>query len=166
MYEFHYRYVKPKYSDNASLLFTDTDPLCYEIRINDFYKDISGYVDAWFDRSNYDEGHSSGIPTGRNKKVVGMMKDECGGRQIAEFVGLRSKLYAYKMDEGPEEKKCKGVKKNVIKNKITFDDYMDCLFGGGSHLRTMNTFRSQEHDIYTKQINNGLTLLFYVKTTT
>ncbi len=153
MYDFHYGYIKPKYSDDASLLFTDTDSLCYGIKADDFYQDISGDVDAWFDTSNYNKDHPSKIPTGRNKKVVGMMKDECGGKQIVEFVGLQSKLYAYKMDEGEEEKKCKGVKKNVVRNKITFDDYRDCLFGGEQQHRTMNTFRSRQHDIYTERIN-------------
>ncbi len=78
MYNFHYNYIKPKYDDKASLLFTDTDSLCYEIRTRDLCQDISGDVDRWFDTSNYDKDHSSGIPTGKNKKVVGMMKDECG----------------------------------------------------------------------------------------
>ena len=118
MYKFHYDYIKPKYGNNTSLLFMDTDSLCYEIKTKDFYKDISGDVERWFDTSNYDKDHPSGIPTGNNKKVVGMMKDECGGKQISEFVGLRSKLYAYKMVEGKEEKKCKGVKKNVVRLQL------------------------------------------------
>jgi len=62
-----------------------------------------------------------------NKKVPGMMKDECSGKIISEFVGLRAKLYAYEK-EGDEEKKCKGIKKGVAKNKISFDDYKNCLF--------------------------------------
>ncbi len=57
------------------------------------------------------------------------------------------------MDEGPEEKKCKGVKNNVVRNEITFDDYRDCLLGGGPQLRAMNTFRSRQHDIYTERVN-------------
>ena len=81
------------------------------------------------------------------------MKDECGGKQISEFVGLRSKLYAYKMVEGKEEKKCKGVKKNVVRNEITFEDYKECLFSGESTHRKMNTFRSRQHNIYTESIN-------------
>ena len=46
-----------------------------------------------FDASNYAEGHLSGIPTGRNNRVVGMMIDEAGEKVIEEFVGLRPKLY-------------------------------------------------------------------------
>ena len=55
-----------------------------------------------------------------------MFKDEAAGKQIEEFVGLRSKLYSYKM-AGEDHKKCKGVKKNVVKNAITHEDYKDCL---------------------------------------
>ena len=46
-----------------------------------------------FDASYYTEGHLSGIPTGRNNRVVGMMIDEAGEKVIEEFVGLRPKLY-------------------------------------------------------------------------
>ena len=93
MYNFHYNYIKPKYGDNAKLLFTDTDSLCYEITTKDFLKDISEDVHERFDTSNIDKDHPSGIPTGVNKKVIGMMKSETGSKQIEEFVGLRAKLY-------------------------------------------------------------------------
>ena len=123
IYDFHYNYIKPKYGEKAELLFTDTDSLCYEIQTDDFFKDISKDVDQKFDTSNFDKNHKSGIATMKNKKVIGMMKDEAGGKIIKEFIGLRAKLYFYKMYEGKEEakhevKKCKGIKKNVIKNKI------------------------------------------------
>ena len=107
MYEFHYDYIKEKYGDKAKLLFTDTDSLMYEIETEDFYKDISGDVKDRFDTSDYPENHPSGIPTGENKKVLGMFKDEAAGKIIKEFVGLRSKLYSFVMDEGGETKKCK-----------------------------------------------------------
>ena len=142
MYNFHYNYIKPKYGDLASLLFTDTDSLCYEIKTKDFYKDISDDVPKWFDTSNYPENHPSGILTGANKKVIGMMKDEEEGKQITEFVGLRSKLYAYKIDDGSETKKCKGVKKYVVKKKITLEDYKNCLFTKKEKQRTMNTSKT------------------------
>ena len=94
MYEFHYNYIKPKYGDKAKLLFTDTDSLMYEIETEDFYKDISKDVKDRFDTGNYPKNHPSGIPTGINNKVLGMVKDEAGGKIIKEFVGLRAKLYS------------------------------------------------------------------------
>ena len=77
------------------------------------------------DTSNFPKDHPCGIQ-GKNKKVPGMMKDEDEGKIIEEFVGLRAKLYSYKMFEGKEEKKCKGIKKPVIKN-ISFENYKECL---------------------------------------
>ena len=153
MYDFHYNYIKNKFNDKATLLFTDTDSLAYEIKTEDFYKDISGDVHGFFDTSNFPKGHSSGIEVGCNKKVVGMFKDEAGGKIISEFVGLRAKLYAYKMHEGKEEKRCKGVKKAVVKRSINFEDYKTCLFTGKPQTRTMNVIRSHRHELFTEEIN-------------
>ena len=153
MFDFHYNYMKKKYGDNAKLLFTDTDSLMYEIRTKDFYEDIQGDVKDRFDTSDYPSNHPSGIPTGCNKKVLGMFKDEAGGKIIDEFVGLRAKLYSYKMFEGKESKKCKGVKSLVVENSITHEDYKNCLFTGTEQLRKMNVIRSHNHNIYTEEIN-------------
>ena len=153
MYEFHYKYIKPKYGDKAKLLFTDTDSLMYEIETEDFYKDISGDVKDRFDMSDYPENHPSGIPTGINKKVLGMFKDEAGGKNIKEFVGLRSKLYSTKMENGGESKKCKGIKKQVVKNSITHEDYKTCLTTGKEQYRKQNIIRSYNHDVYTEEVN-------------
>ena len=113
IFDFHYNYIKPKFKEKAKLLFTDTDSLCYEIETEDFFQDISQDVKEKFDTSNFPKIHPSNIPTGVNKKVIGMMKDEAGGKIIEEFVGLRPKLYSFKMHEDKkEEKKCKGIKKN------------------------------------------------------
>ena len=155
MYDFHYNYIKSKYNDKAKLLFTDTDSLAYEIQTEDFYRDISPDVQAMFDTSNFNsKGHPSGIAVGKNKKVVGMFKDEVGGKIIEEFVGLRAKLYSYKMFESKKEaKKCKGVKQKVVEKTITFDDYKRCLFSGERQYRQMMTFRSRKHEIFTEEIN-------------
>ena len=67
------------------------------------------------------------IPTGRNKKVPGMMKDEAGGEFTTEFVGLRPKLYAF-TTEDTCVKNCKAVRKPVIEKWLNFDHYKDCLF--------------------------------------
>ena len=97
--------------------------------------------------------HPSGIPSGLNKKVLGMFKDEAGGEIIDEFAGLRAKLYSYNMFEGEESKKCEGVKKMVIKKSITHEDYKNCLFTGKEQLKKINVIRSHKHDIYTEEIN-------------
>ena len=104
MNDFHYNYIKTKYGDNAKLLFTDTDSLAYEIKTKDFYKDINSDIEGRFDTSDYPTNHPSGIKTGLNSKVLGMIKDEACGKQIVEFVDLRAKLYSYKMLDGCDDK--------------------------------------------------------------
>ena len=153
IYDFHYGYILPKYGKNQKLLFTDTDSLCYEIETEDFYEDISNDVEKDFDTSNFPKHHPSGIPVGKNKKVPGLMKDEAGGKIIEEFVGLRAKLYSYKMFEGKEEKKCKGIKKSVIKKNISFENYKECLFSEKPQMRKMNVIRSHKHEIFSETVN-------------
>ena len=149
MYDFHYNTVKKNY--DATLLFTDTDSLMYEIRTDNVYTDIyKKHIDI-LDTSNFSKDHP--LFSNTNKKVLGKFKDEAGGEDIVEFVGLRAKLYAYKMKDDVEEKKCKGVKKNVIKNNIKFQDYKECLFSQREQYRKMNVIRSYKHTLYTERVN-------------
>ena len=150
MFDFHYDYIRKKYNDAAKLLFTDTDSL-YLIHSDDIYKDISRDIKTKFDTSDYPESHPSGILTGINKKVIGMFKDEVAGRQITHFVSLRPKLYSFKVEDDKTVKKCKGIKKNVVKREITFDDYVKCLFSGEEQMKTMKIIGSENHDIYSKK---------------
>ena len=92
------------------------------------------------------------MKTGLNSKVLGMFKDEACGKQIVEFVGLRAKLYSYKILDGSDDKKCKGVTKNVTKISIQFNDYRECLFSRKEQHRKMNVIRSHCHEIYTEEI--------------
>ena len=153
MYDFHYNYIKKKYEDKAKLLLTDTDSFMHEIQTEDFYKDISEDVKDRFDTSGYPSDHPSDISSGFNKKVLGMFKDEVNGDIIDEFVGLRAKLYSYKMFDGKESKKCKGVKKSVVKKSITHEDYKTCLTTGNEQLRKQNIIRSYKHEVYTEEVN-------------
>ena len=120
-----------------------------------FFADISNDVYELFDTSNFVSGRP--LPVGKNKKVVGMFRDEAGGKIIEEFVGLRAKLYSYRMydpeGEGKEEKKCKRIKKAVTKKSITHEDYKRCLFSGTDQLRQMRIFGSRKHEVYTEEIN-------------
>ena len=116
MYEFWYDYMKPKYANNVKLCYMDTDSFIINIKTNYFYKDISNDVKNRFDTSNYEVNRP--LPTGKNKKINGFMKDELGGKIITGFVTLRPKTYSFLTDDGKEDKKAKGTKKCVIKNKI------------------------------------------------
>ena len=89
MYEFWYDYVKKKYGDMVKLCYMDTDSLVMNIKIKDFCKDIAQDVEERFDNSNYDVDRP--LPKGKNKKVIGLMKDELGGGIITEFVVLKAK---------------------------------------------------------------------------
>ena len=153
MYDFHYNYIRKKYPEGGELLFTDTDSLMYEIQTDDFYSDIEPDIVDKFDTSDYPSDHKSGIPTGINKKVIGMFKDEVAGKQITHFVGLRPKLYSFKIEHCEGVKKCKGIKKNIVAKEIKFDNYVQCLFSGEKQMRMMKIIRSENHDIYSKEVN-------------
>ena len=154
MYDFHYNYIKINYGDKAALLFTDTDCLAHEILTNDFfYKDINPDIEKRFDTSDYSTNHPSGIKTGLNSKVLGIFKNVADGKQTVEFVGLRAKLYSYKILDDPEDNRCKGATKSVTKRSIQFDDYRECLFNRMEEHRKLNVIRSRCHEIYTEEMN-------------
>ena len=110
MYKFWYDYFKPKYGDRAKLCYTDTGNFIINIINEDFFEDISNDVEIWYDTSNYDENDKRPLPIGKNKKVIGLFKDELGGRIMKEFCALRAKTYSYLMDDDSEVKKAKGTK--------------------------------------------------------
>ena len=149
MYEFHYDYMVPKYGENIKLCYMDTDSYVYDIKTADFYKDIAEDVETRFDTSGYKD---RSLPIGKNKKVIGLMKDELGGEIMKEFVSLRPKMYSYRVGKN-EPKKCKGIKKCVVKKTITFDDYKKCLFEGRNVYKSQLLFRSNKHEIKTLEVN-------------
>ena len=151
MYDFWYNYMKPKYGKNEKLCYMDTDSFIMNIKTEDFYKDIANNAEKRFDTSNYECDRP--LPTGMNKKVIGLMKDELGGRIITEFVTLRPKTYSYLTDDGKEDKKAKGTKKCVIKRMIKFNDYKNCLLNVEVVLESQQRFKSKGHDVYTENIN-------------
>ena len=151
MYEFWYDYMKPKYNDNVKLCYMDTDSFIMNIKTNDFYKDVSNDVENWFDTSNYEVNRP--LPTGKYKKVIGLMKDELCGKIITEFVMVRPKTYSFLTYDGKEHKKAKGRKKCIIKKMIKFNDYKKCLLDDEVMLKSQQRFISKKHDVYTENIN-------------
>ena len=151
MYEFWYDYMKPKYGDDVKLCYMDTDSFVMNIKTNDFCKDIANDVKERFDTSNYEVNRP--LPTGKNKKVIGLMKYELVGKIITEFVTLRPKTYSYLADDCKENKKAKGTKKFVIKRMIKFNDYKNCLLKDEVMLKLQQRFKSKGHNIHTESIN-------------
>ena len=143
--------MKPKYGDYVKLCYIDTDNFIVHIQTEDFYKDIADDVKKRFDTSNYEVDRP--LPTGKNKKVIGLMKDELGGKIMTECVALRPETYSYLTDDCEEDKKAKGTKKCVIKLKLKFNDYKDCLLNNQIVLKSQQRFNNERHDKYTEEIN-------------
>ena len=153
MYEFWYGYLKPKYGDKIKLCYMDTDSLIPLIKTKDFYEDIANDVEKRFDTSNYEVDRP--LPMGKNKKIIGLMKDERGGKIMIEFVALRPESYAYTVDvdKNNEVKKAKRTKRCVIKEKLKFEEYGDCLLNAKAVLKSQQRFKSEIHDLYTEEVN-------------
>ena len=132
----------------------DTDSFFIHIKTEDLHEYIDNDVEKWFDTStNYDKDDKRQLPIGKNKKVIGLFKDELGGKIMIKFVGLRAKTWVYLMDDDTEHKNSKGTKKCIIKRELMFKNYKDCLFNNKIILKSQQRFNSDSHNIYTKQIN-------------
>ena len=146
MYDFHYNFMLKKFKrENIDLLFTDTDSLAYHTRNQDINEIIRDNKDK-FDLSNYPKEHPLYDKT--NMKVIGKFKNE-SPQEIKEFIGLRSKLYSYIVeDETHEHLKCKGVKKSASDKQLTHNDYKNTLFNRINKNITQNCIRSYKHQLY------------------
>jgi len=137
----------PLYRDNCKVMYTDTDSLIYHIECDDVYENMKRDI-AKFDTSDYPADNVYGIPL-VNKKVPGLMKDENNGVIMTEFVGLRAKMYALRVDGKKDTKKMKGVKSSSVAQTITFDDYTRCLNDEIEMTRRQSYIRSKLHEVYT-----------------
>ena len=129
-------------------------------------------VETRFDASNYELDRP--LSKGKNKKVIGLMKDELGGKIMAKFVELRSKTYSYLIDDGSRDKIAKGTKNCIIKGKLKFEIDKNCLEetqleniinylvlnyhkqfirNNKSILKTQKRFKSERHNVFTEEIN-------------
>ena len=152
MYEFWYDYISPKYGEKARLCYTDTDSFIIHIETERFYKDIANDVDSWFDTSNCDKNDERPLPIGKKKKVIGMFKDRLGGKTTIEFYALRTKTYAFLLDDHTEKKRAKGTERCIIKNEIMFEHYKDCLFNDKNLIKSQLRFKSDHHNVHTVEV--------------
>ena len=93
MHEFWYDYIKPKYQNNAKLRYMDTDSFIIHIKTEDFCKDIADDIEKRFDTLNSE--YNRPFPPGKNKKVIGLMKHELGGKIMTKLVAIRPKTYFF-----------------------------------------------------------------------
>lgn len=147
MYDFHYNFIKPKYGENVSLAYTDTDSFIYHVKTECFYSDMRSNIEK-YDMSDYVIDNPYNLPR-VNKKVPGLFKDELNGQIITDFVGLRSKMYCVRSGKTDKMKKAKGIKKYVLKKEINFDNYLECLMQNTSIVKKQNTFRTKLHNMFT-----------------
>ncbi|XP_054279772.1 uncharacterized protein LOC128997944 [Macrosteles quadrilineatus] len=141
MYGFHYDMVERYGLNRIRMTYIDTDGIIYAIRTRNVYRDMIQHLDD-FDTSNYPNNHI--CYDGSNARVLGKFKDEAGGVTINMFTGLMAKLYCFVFGKSscsvgngddnddigapPPVKRAKGVNRDVVKNKLTVDDYLDCLY--------------------------------------
>ena len=146
IYDFFYEFLKKKYGENCSLLYTDTDSLIVQVFTEDFYSDMKNDLNK-FDTSNYHPDNIHKMPLNISK--VGKMKDEYGGRVISCFVGTGSKAYCLKVGEDVF-KKAKGIKTSSIKNQLNINHYLSIVDGTVPEITcVMYVFRSDHHRIFT-----------------
>ena len=144
MYDFYHNYLKARYGHKCGLVYTDTDSLILDIQTEDVYKDMKEH--SWlYDTSNYPKDNP--LHDNRNKKVLGKMKDECGGGVIKEVVAIRSKMYSVEVGK-KHIRKAKGVKKNVIEKEITHEHYKEALSERRQFMHKMKILRSEGHEMY------------------
>jgi len=132
----------PLFRDKCKIMYTDTDSLIYHIECEDVYEIMKRDIDT-IDSTREIIRQTTYMPLA-NKKITSLMKDENNGVIMFEFVELRAKMYAVRVDGKKDTKKAKGVKNNVVARTITFDDYMQCLKRNDS-----SCIRSKLHEVYT-----------------
>ena len=163
MYQFYYDTLKARYGGRVRLCYTDTDSLLVQIQTDDINADLIDMADQ-FDFSDYPANHPVRQTLGEekikaNKKTPGLFKDECNGAMIAEFIGLRPKMYSIlKADDdatNPKHgiRKAKGVLSKVVKKEFHHERYNKALFDPKHKDKvTFCTIRSDKHSIYTLEV--------------
>lgn len=150
-YDFHYNYIKANFGNRAKLLYTDADSLLYELQVPDLHQCMKKDITK-FDTSDYPPNNVYNMPLCK-KKMLGLMKDECCGKIVSEFIGLWVKLYTFKIfGDNREKKKAKGVKGSTLKT-INFEDYRDSLNSHKNLKKPQFLIQSKKHQVYTIQQN-------------
>ena len=117
--------IKPKYGEKTKLLLLNTHSYIVYIKTDDIQKDVAEYAETRFGTSSYELDRL--LPKRKSKKVTGLMKDESSGKIMTKLVRLRAGTYGFLIDNHSKDKKPKSTKKCVIKRKLSFEHYTNCL---------------------------------------
>ena len=146
LYKFHYDVMKAMYGNDAQLLFTDTDSLCYHIETGDLYDDMKKEWVCHMDTANFPKSHP--CYSIQNDRKLGFMKDECEGVQPHAFVGLRAKMYSLKLSKGAKST-AKGLKNSFQKKHLNHETFEDSLNNKTKTTAEFVVLRSKNHTIRT-----------------
>ena len=136
------------------LCYMDTDSFTINIFTEVFFEDINNDVERCFDKSNFYKNDKRSLQTGANKKVIGMFKDELGGKIMKDFCARRAKTYTYLLKDDSEMKKATGVKSCIIKRRLMFENYEDSLFNNKVIMRSQLRFKRDHHNVHTEEVND------------
>jgi hypothetical protein len=137
-------------------VYTDTDSYILEIYCKSLYSDLKAMSTNFFDFSDYPKSHP--LYSDQNKKKLGFFKDELFGDIMKEFVGLKTKQYAFNYVPINKRKentvlKCKGIKKSCLKQKFNFDHYKRALFHDKKYFTSFNLIRTKRHNVSSVSVN-------------
>lgn len=161
VYKFHYETIREMYGSAATLLFTDTDSLCYHVRTKDLYADMRQFLHL-MDTSNFPREHP--LYTKDREKVVGTFKDECGAVQPVQFIGLRAKMYSLLLppslnstdkpvdDGGNVKMTAKGVKRSYVQENVRHEHFLKVLETGVKTQAEFHLIRSKNHVLTTHHV--------------
>ena len=162
----HYDHFRAQYGDRATLLFTDTDSLCYLIRCEDISEDmlraskvvfdlLEALPDSELERMYPDTAARSEVKKRlvEAKGKLGALKLENQDSFIVEYVGLASKMYSILMVTPEGEfttcMKAKGVPRRVLKALATHSSYKDMVSQPWLNEVEFKAMRSKQHTIET-----------------
>lgn len=148
-YKLYYGTLKPLFGETTKCLYVDTDS--YFLQCDKDPYNIIKQNPEFFDTSDYKVPNRYDIKPA-NKKIMGIVKDETAGKIITEYVGLKSKLYTYEIENTETKKKAKGVKKSAMRT-ISIEDYRNALFDGEPIYKKQKLIRSVDHEVSTVLTN-------------
>ena len=149
MHDFKYRHGCQIFGEDMRITYMDTDSFIIKHNLsNEELEQKMKEHQELFDLSTYPTDHP--LYSKENKKIIGKMKNEVAGTMIKEFCGLRPKCYAYRTTDNKVSKKSKGVKRKIVKEELSYQDYKDIVLNPKKRIfKDFNNIESIKHQVTT-----------------